>query len=98
MHFPSPFDVYRTIEQRLDARLQEAMDSEEFAQALGLVHTCASAVARAVGSVNDWALHAVNMPATSDITRLTRHVGELDREVRMLRHELSRGDGGPDAT
>jgi hypothetical protein len=47
-------------------------------------------------------LHAYNLPAGTDISRLSRQLGELDREVRQLRLELAayaenRGEEPPDA-
>ncbi|WP_206486840.1 hypothetical protein [Rhodococcus sp. KRD162] len=90
----SPFALYSTIEQHVNPRLQDALDTDEFAQALRVVHTCRRTVGRMVGNANTWALHAVNMPARSDISRLTRHVGELDREVRKLRLALSSREDG----
>lgn len=94
MQLPSPVDLYKTIEQHLNPRLHEVMNTDEFAQALSAVHTGRAVIGRAIGGANVWLLHAVNMPAKSDITRLSRHMGELDREVRMLRHELDQREGG----
>lgn len=93
MHVPSPFDLYKSVEQQLNPRLHEVMNTDEFAQALSAVHTGRAVIGRALGGANVWLLHAVNMPAKSDINRLTRHMGELDREVRMLRHEIEREGG-----
>jgi hypothetical protein len=49
-----------------------------------------------------WPLHACNLPAGTDISRLRRQLGELDREVRRLRLELAayaenRSEEPPDA-
>jgi hypothetical protein len=54
------------------------------------------------GRVSACLLHACNLPAGTDISRLRRQLGELDREVRQLRLELAayaenRRDEPPDA-
>ncbi|WP_395728102.1 hypothetical protein [Nakamurella sp.] len=94
MRCRTPFGAYEAIEQQLNPRLKAVMDTDEFARALSIAHTWRDVVGRAVGSVNVRLLHAVSMPSNSDVTRLSRHIGELDREVRMLRHELTHRDGG----
>ena len=55
----SPFALYSTIEQHVNPRLQDALDTDEFAQALRVVHTCRRTVGRMVGNANTWALHVV---------------------------------------
>jgi len=43
-------------------------------------------------AVNARLLHAVNLPAGTDVNRLQRQTGELDREVRRLTLELAARD------
>ena len=82
-------DLYDALEREVAPRLESVLHSNEFVAATAAVAGIRSAVGATVAAVNTGLLHAVNLPAKSDIGRLRRQVGELDYEVRLLRMELA---------
>jgi hypothetical protein len=82
-------DLYDALEREVAPRLESVLHSNEFLQATAVVAGVRSAVGATVTAVNTGLLHAVNLPAKSDIGRLRRQVGELDYEVRLLRMDLA---------
>ena len=88
MGLPTIRDAYDAIERRLAPRLDALVRSSRY---VGLSATLAGTRATTTGSIGDLTarlLHAVNLPAGTDVKRLRRQIGELDREVRQLRLEL----------
>jgi len=81
---------WRAIERELSPRADELVESSQFARAVGLI-TGANALARrqaAAGVGRVW--HLLNLPTASDVARLRRQVGALDRELRSLTLQLER--------
>ncbi|TSD99196.1 hypothetical protein FOS14_12565 [Skermania sp. ID1734] len=90
MKIPSLVEAYGAIQSRLEPRLQELTASGGFSQAVAVTTTMQSVVGRTIDGVNARILHALNLPAGTDIKRLRRQIGDLDHEVRTLRLELTR--------
>jgi hypothetical protein len=63
--------------------------TKQYAKVTALLAGTRSSAGTQVGSVAAWLLHAYNLPASTDISRLRRQFGELDCEVRQLRLELA---------
>jgi len=101
MRRPSVRAAYDALEHEVEPRLEALVRTAGFAQASALVADIRSSVGTSVDSWIARVLHAVNLPAGTDVQRLGRRIGELDREVRLLRLELAqyaeeRGDVRPD--
>ena len=96
--------IYDEVERRITPPVETVVHSEEFAATLKLVGMARDAVGSRIDAVGAAVLHAVNLPAGSDIRKLRRQVGDLDYELRRLRREVvdgageSRPAGRPDET
>ena len=89
MKLPSLVGTYGAIERRLEPRIAALLQDPELHQAIGVVSGAQSAVGNVVGGVRRRVLHALNLPTGTDILRLRRQVGELDREIRAVRLQLA---------
>jgi hypothetical protein len=89
MRLPSLRGAYDAIERELEPRLEALTRGTGFAQVSAFIAETRSAVGARTDAWNARVLHSVNLPAGTDITRLRRQIGELDREVRVLRLELA---------
>lgn len=87
---PSAKDVYDVLEGKLAPELESLVRTEGFAQTVALAASLGKATSRQVTRISTRLLHTVNLPASTDIQRLRRQVGALDREIRQLRMELAR--------
>ena len=65
-------------------RLEQMVKTEEFAIAVGLLMRTRSEVQKRVERQTRRLLHLFNLPAGSDITRLMRQIGELERQIQEL--------------
>jgi len=89
--------LFDTVESAAAALLEEFTHSPDFAY----LTRCVIEVHNGASTWSDrrsrqmW--HLLNLPAASDISRLSRQVASLDHEVRVLRGELGRlpGTGAP---
>jgi hypothetical protein len=81
--------AYDTIERMLAPRLEALVRTKQYAKVTAVVAGARSSAGAQAGSVAACLLHACNLPAGTDISRLGRQLGELDREVRELRLELA---------
>jgi hypothetical protein len=94
--------AYGAIERELAPRLEALVRTKQYAKVTALLAGACSSAGDQAGRVSASLLHACNLPASTDISRLRRQLGELDREVRQLRLELAayaenRGKEPPDA-
>ena len=101
MKIPSLTEAYGAIQRRLEPRLQELIGTPGFAQAAEIITAVQSTASHAFDGVNSRVLHAFNLPAGTDVKRLSRQIGDLDHEVRILRLQLAqfleeRDDAGND--
>jgi hypothetical protein len=99
MKIPSLRAVYDVGERELEPRLRALLREPRFTEVTAAVAAARSSAAAQVDAFNARLLHAANLPAGTDVQRLRRQIGELDREVRMLRIELAEyveeQSGGP---
>jgi len=79
------FDV---VEAALSPRLETVVGSEAFAVTVGLAMNARSAVQRRTERSMRRALHLVNLPAGSDITRILAEIASLERHVRELSKKI----------
>jgi hypothetical protein len=86
---PAVRGAYDAIERRLAPRLEALVRTRQYAQVTALLAGARSSAGDQAGRVSACLLHACNLPAGTDISRLRRQLGELDREVRQLRLELA---------
>ena len=81
------FDV---VERNVSPRVESVVHSDEFAQMTALVTRVRRLAGKRANAIAASAWHLVNLPASTDVQRLRRQVGELDREVRRLSLQLDR--------
>jgi hypothetical protein len=79
------FDV---VEGAVAPRLEATLGSERFAIAVGLATSAQRAVQRRTERTMRRALHRLNLPAGSDITRILSELGRLQRDVRALSKQM----------
>jgi hypothetical protein len=85
--------AFDAAERLVAPRLEEALRTGTFAEALGLA-TRGQAKARASLEARSRRLwHLVNLPAGSDVAHLRRQVGQLDRELRRVSLALEQAMG-----
>ena len=83
------------VERGVGSRLEQAVQTRQFADV-------ASLVVRAEAGARHWAerqtrkvWHAANLPAGSDVQRLSKQVVALDRQVRQLSDQLRDAESRP---
>ena len=86
---------FDALEGALRPALEGVVASEQFAVAAGLLATARGAAQRVTERTTRRALHFVNLPAGSDITRLLAELGRLERKVSELTRQLDAARGGP---
>jgi hypothetical protein len=86
----SSFDV---VERSLGSIIGRVTKSEALAVAVGLAQTVQRDVSRRAERASRRVLHLLNLPAGSDITRLLRQMGSVERQVRDLEKRLEDGAG-----
>lgn len=84
--------LYDEVEKRITPPVETVVHSDEFAAAMKLLSRTRGALGGRIDAVEAAVLHAVNLPAGSDIRKLRRQVGDLDFEIRRLRRELAERD------
>ncbi|TNM39592.1 hypothetical protein FHP29_11985 [Nocardioides albidus] len=90
MALPGLRDVYNAIEQTASPLLSSVIRTEEFARVAAAVTVVNKKVRTEVEQLQARCWHAVNLPAGTDVQRLRRQLGALDREVRLLTIELEK--------
>ncbi len=88
MSLPTVRDVYDAMERRLAPRLDALVRSSRYVQLTAAFVGTRATTTGTIGELTARLLHAVNLPAGTDVKRLRRQIGELDREVRQLRLQL----------
>ena len=83
------YEAYDAIEKRLAPRLEAFVRTGHYAELSAILAKARATVAATLDGVAARVLHGVNLPAATDVKRLRRQIGELDREVRQLRLELA---------
>jgi len=87
---PLWFKAFDAAERALAPRVEEAVRSDQFLDALGLAARAQARVRREVEARSRAVWHLVNLPAGSDVRRLRRQVADLDRELRQMSLQLER--------
>jgi hypothetical protein len=82
--------VFDWAERAVGRRLEDATRTDEFAEFVTLAKRAETALRRAYLDATAGALHRANIPAWSDLVRLSEQVSNLDRRVRDLTLELER--------
>lgn len=81
--------IYDEVERRITPPVEAVVHSEEFVVTLKMVGRARNAIGGRIDAAGAAVLHAVNLPAGSDVRKLRRQIGDLDYEVRSLRRELA---------
>jgi hypothetical protein len=83
---------YDAIERALEPQLNAVLGHDRFGQAVGVgVHVHQSARDLASSSTRRL-LHALNLPAGTDVTRILNEIGSLKRQLYELSTQLERED------
>src|SRR5690242_8882722 len=79
---------FDAVERRVAGPTESAVRSDVFNDALALTFRLQRRVQREVERRTRRALHSVNLPAASDVKRVSEQVAALERQVRSLQREL----------
>jgi hypothetical protein len=80
--------AYDQLDKELTPRIDALVRSESFLREFGRLSAVRRQARRQVSGAASRVWHLVNLPAGSDIARLTGQVGALDRQVRNLTLQL----------
>ena len=80
--------AFDAMERRVAGPTESAVRSDLFNDAVALTFRLQRRVQGEIERRSRRALHSVNLPAASDIKRVSEQVATLERQVRSLRHEL----------
>lgn len=79
---------FDAVERQLSPMLEGIVQSEQFAVVIGLAARVQRAMQdQAARATRRW-LHAMNLPAGTDVTRILNELGQLKRQVRELSTQL----------
>lgn len=82
---PSPLkQVFDAVDRTVTPQLEAITRSRGFADLLSVAVRVRHDVVRRARRASGWALHTVNLPTASDISRLRREVADTQRQVRAL--------------
>lgn len=82
--------LYDAVEREVAPRLESVVQSGELTTTRSLVAKSRQRVGREIASMGARVWHSVNLPAGTDVKRLRRQLGSLDREVRQLGLQIER--------
>lgn len=88
--------AFDAVERPVGSRLETVVQTDEFASLLAFTTQAQAEARRKLERVTRRALHAVNIPAGSDIKRLHDQLAGLDRRLRDLQDELEIARRGED--
>lgn len=88
--------TFNRVERVVGERLEDLTATDGFARTLATGADLQRGVRRRVEGVTSSALHLANLPARSDISRLSRQVTALQKQLGDLTAELERPDLTPD--
>lgn len=86
---PTPRSLLASATNRIAPALSGTLASDEFVIATGVRRKLGRELSQRGTAVSGRALHLLNLPAGSDITRLLRQIANVEREVRELRNALA---------
>ena len=81
---------WSAIERELSPRAEKLVETSEFRRAVGILVGVNAFARRRAAAAAGGVWHLLNLPTGSDVARLRRQVGALDREIRRLSLELER--------
>jgi hypothetical protein len=87
---PLWLQAFDAAERALAPRLEEAVQSPAFAEALTLALRAQGAARRTLQERSRALWHLANLPAATDVAALRRDVAALDRELRAITVALER--------
>jgi len=82
--------AFNAVEGNLSPRIEALVHSDEFTQMSAVIARTRRLTGKRVNAIAASVWHLLNLPASTDVQRLRRQVGELDREVRRLSLQLDR--------
>ena len=82
--------AFDAVEGALGPQVEQLVHQRGFSTAVVVVRRGRGLVGRVGESASRRVWHGLNLPAGSDVRRLRRQLGDLDREVRLVRHALDR--------
>jgi hypothetical protein len=82
--------AYNAVERNVSPRVETLVHSDEFARATSVIARTRRLAGSRVNATAARVWHLVNLSASTDLQRLRKQVGELDREVRRLSMQLDR--------
>lgn len=88
--------VYDKVDKEVSPKVTDVVQSDTFNVVNGLVVKARKTVGRQIAGATAQLWHLVNLPAGTDVKRLRKQVGSLDREVRRLTIALERERRGSD--
>ena len=80
--------LYDRIEKEVAPRLEAMVRTDQFADFTAVVTRLRNEMNRRVERASRQNLHAWNLPAGSDVKRLSEQVASLERRVRDLQQQL----------
>jgi hypothetical protein len=81
--------LYDGAERRIAPPLEEFVRTDRYAELTAALAQLQGLVTGGVRGATTWFWHLVNLPAGTDVQRLRRQIGALDREVRRLSLQLA---------
>jgi chromosome segregation ATPase len=88
--------AFDAVERPVGSKLEQVVQTDEFAALLSFTTQAQAEAKRQLERLTRRALHAVNMPAGSDIKRLHDQIAGLDRRLRDVQDELEAARRGED--
>lgn len=79
---------WSAIEREVSPRAEEFVETSEFRRAVGILLGVNAFARRRAAAAAGGVWHLLNLPTGSDVARLRRQVGALDREIRRLSLQL----------
>ena len=86
---------YDAVERAVAPQAEALVHTGQFAQVTAALFGVRRAVANGVNGVAARVWHLVNLPAGTDVNRLRKQIGALDRDVRRLSLQLEQRQDQP---
>lgn len=80
--------AYDGLEHELAPRVEALVGSDMFATVLGLAVRSRRTIRAQIGRVTAGTLHLLNIPAATDVARILKAIGALDKQIRTLQVEI----------
>src|SRR3954452_22473417 len=80
--------AFDAVEGRVAKPVEDAVQTDAFADVVALSFRLRRRLQREVERQTRRALHLVNLPAATDVNRLSAHLAELQQHTRALEHRL----------